>query len=244
MVFFIDGGSNISGYAADPIYGGAALAAREHVVVVTINYRVGLFGWLDMSQIKIGDPIGDAGSFGLLDQIQAPKYVRDNIAAYLPVDKPFLGWNAVSGDVTNAIFTSATTKVLDTLSRQQPGQTWYDCFDWKQEPAPYDTVYGASHTMDLSFVFGNFGLNSFSFGDGDANAPGRLALSGAMMDTIGAFAANGNPTDAAVGGNWPNWAAMVVFDASRRRRTCTWRVEAGAAGTPFAARRGSTSEPA
>ncbi|RYF31504.1 MAG: hypothetical protein EOO23_02350 [Comamonadaceae bacterium] len=48
VLFFIHGGSNISGYSADPIYHGAQLAQQADAVVITVNYRLGLLGWLDM----------------------------------------------------------------------------------------------------------------------------------------------------------------------------------------------------
>lgn len=78
VLLFIHGGSNISGYSADPIYDGARLAQQANAVVVTINYRLGLFGWLDLPQLKTGDPATDSGNFALLDQIAALRYVQAN----------------------------------------------------------------------------------------------------------------------------------------------------------------------
>jgi hypothetical protein len=49
---------------------------------------------------------------------------------------------------------------------------------------PFDTVYGAAHGMDLPFLFGNFGPSTYSYAFSTANAPGRVALSNAMMDTL------------------------------------------------------------
>ena len=54
VIVFIHGGSNISGYTADPVYDGAALAKTANAVVVTANYRVGIFGFLDLPQLKTG----------------------------------------------------------------------------------------------------------------------------------------------------------------------------------------------
>ena len=54
VIVFIHGGSNVSGYTADPVYDGAALAKAANAVVVTANYRVGIFGWLDLPQLKTG----------------------------------------------------------------------------------------------------------------------------------------------------------------------------------------------
>ena len=82
VIVFIHGGSNISGYTADPIYDGQALAKKANAVVVTLNYRVGLLGWLDLPQLKTGDAATDSGDFALLDQLQALKFVQANIDAF------------------------------------------------------------------------------------------------------------------------------------------------------------------
>jgi para-nitrobenzyl esterase len=412
VIVFIHGGSNISGYSADPIYDGQVLARKANAVVVTINYRLGLFGWLDLSHIKTGDAQGDSGNFGLLDQIQALKYVQGNIGGfggdagnvtvmgqsagavnvwallsspltaglmhkaiplsggisnatrtkaqtystallnavivadgkainatgaqawlatqtsaqigsyfrnlpanqivaamlanpqlgnapaciedgtvlpinavaamaagqyrklpvlvgntkdegtsfssafaaftgtgvpgfklsdydrfglqfnfdpdapsaltpadfisvvYLPVTATPLGWNALAATGTNATFLSPLFPQLNALLVQQPGQVWYYRFDWNEEPAPFNTIYGATHALDLPFVFGNFGSSAFSFAFSTANKPGRSALSEAMMQSVAAFARTGNPNHAGLGTTWPNWPAKLIFDAT------------------------------
>ena len=82
VIVYIHGGSNISGYTADPLFNGETLAAKAQVVVVTVNYRLGLLGWLNLAQLKTGDPLADSGNFGTLDQIQALKFVHENIDAF------------------------------------------------------------------------------------------------------------------------------------------------------------------
>ena len=54
VVVFVHGGSNISGYTADPVYDGATLAVTANVVVVTVNYRLGIFGFLNQAKLKTG----------------------------------------------------------------------------------------------------------------------------------------------------------------------------------------------
>jgi para-nitrobenzyl esterase len=82
VIVFIYGGSNIVGYSADPMYDGRALARKADAVVVTINYRVGVFGWLDLPGLKTGDPTGDSGNFGTLDQIEALRFVNRNARVF------------------------------------------------------------------------------------------------------------------------------------------------------------------
>lgn len=412
VIFFIHGGSNVSGYSADPVYDGQALAKQANAVVVTINYRLGILGWLDLPQLKTGNALADSGNFALLDQQQALKFVKNNIAAFggdpnnitvmgesagavnvwallvsplsaglfekavplsggllnssrndaqayskamltaiviadgkakdetsarawlasksnaqvaayvrgIPVDKllevmianpqlgsasspiedgnvvpvnsvaalaagqyqkvpvlagntkdegtlfaalfgkisrsgvsgyklgdydrfglqfnfdpdapgslteadlisaPYLpvtalphGWNAMAALVTDAIFARAATAPLTALSAQQPDKVWYYRFDWNQAPAPFNTVYGATHALDLPFIFGNFGPNTFSFAYSNANKAGREALSNAMAASLAAFAKTGNPNTPALGAAWENYPGKMVLDAS------------------------------
>ena len=51
VIYFIYGGSNISGYTAEPVYDGAALAKAANAVVVTTNYRVGPLGFFNMAAL-------------------------------------------------------------------------------------------------------------------------------------------------------------------------------------------------
>jgi para-nitrobenzyl esterase len=81
VIVFVHGGSNVVGYSADPMYDGRTLAREAGAVVVTVNYRLGLFGWLDRAQAT-GDPETDSGNFGTLDQVEALRYVRDNARAF------------------------------------------------------------------------------------------------------------------------------------------------------------------
>ncbi|KQP14908.1 carboxylesterase/lipase family protein [Pseudorhodoferax sp. Leaf267] len=83
VLLFIHGGSNISGYTADPLYDGAALAKAANAVVVTANYRLGVLGFLNMQQLNVGGTAGDdSGNFALLDNLAALRYLQKNIAAF------------------------------------------------------------------------------------------------------------------------------------------------------------------
>ncbi|WP_110970623.1 carboxylesterase/lipase family protein [Pseudomonas huaxiensis] len=411
VIFFIHGGSNVSGYSADPVYDGQVLAKKANAIVVTINYRLGILGWLDLPQLKIGNAAADSGNFALLDQQQALKFVKNNIAAFggdpnnvtlmgqsagavnvwallvsplsnglfqkavplsggllnasrtdaqtysrtlltaiaisggkamdatsaqawldsqssaqvaeylrgipaeqllkvlianpqlgtvrsaiedgnvLPVNSiaalaagqyqkvpvlagitkdegtlfgmlfgessgsgisgykpndfdrfgmqfnfdpnaagtlteadlisaPYLpvtalphGWNAMAALVTS-LFDRAGTVPLISLAAQQPDKVWYYRFDWSQAPTPFNKVYGATHALDLPFIFGNFGANTFSFAYSNANKTGREALSNAMIASLAVFAKTGNPNTPALGTTWANYPRKVVLDAT------------------------------
>lgn len=81
VFFWIYGGAFWGGASSDPIYDGSQLA-RRGVVVVTINYRVGVLGWLAHPQLDAESPLHISGNYGLLDQIAALKWVKQNIAAF------------------------------------------------------------------------------------------------------------------------------------------------------------------
>ncbi len=78
VVVWIHGGANWLESSRLPVYDGARFAASG-VVFVSINYRLGIFGFLDLS--PIGGP-AEAHSNGLTDQLTALEWVRDNIAAF------------------------------------------------------------------------------------------------------------------------------------------------------------------
>lgn len=134
--------------------------------------------------------------------------------AYLPVDAPGTGWTARTELLDDIFMRANRVDVLDAVKTRQPNAVWYYRFDWDEEPAPWDDVYGAAHAFDLPFIFGNFGPSLFSnAANSIANEPGRLALSNAMMQSLAAFARTGNPNNASVP-QWPTWPQGLVFDAS------------------------------
>ena len=135
------------------------------------------------------------------DPDAAPALVEGDLldAKYLPVDAPATGWNAIGAGVTASMFITGNDKSMNALAQQQPAQLWYYRFDWNEEPAPFNTVFGAQHAMDLPFALGNFGESTFSFAFSQANKPGREALSNAMISSIAAFAKTGDPNNTALG---------------------------------------------
>jgi para-nitrobenzyl esterase len=430
VIVFVHGGSDVSGYTADPVYDGAALARTANAVVVTVNYRLGIFGFLDQPFLKTGgaDPATDSGNFGLLDIVKALEFVQHDIArfggnpqnvtlmgqsagainvwalmasqlvvqhqpqlfhravplsggmslaanlpvgsiptlnpepvyllqgntllrkqlitdglatddasadawiaangsqaaqylrsrrpdsllftllfrmaalglagsgpipegtilptnpveavragqylrvpvlagnvrdeaklfptfltlfglpsgrlvtdaelfstqfhtnpeaaatttlehwipaTYLPVTTPVTGFNARTDLLNRVFFIASRDNILGALSSQQ-SNVWYYRFDWDEEPAPWNDIYGAAHLFDLPFLFGTFGPSLFgNVAFTNANAPGRLALSSAMMTSLANFARQGDPNaPGALGVNWPTWPATLIFDAT------------------------------
>lgn len=395
VIVFVHGGSNMVGYSADPIYDGRALAQRANAVVVTVNYRVGVMGWLNLPGLKTGDPDNDSGNFGTLDQLEALRFVNSNAAAfggdqdnvtvmgesagavnvwallvsprsaglldkviplsgglkfetpesartyatafaeealgssrddevvrrlrslpaeeiiraqvrlgaevgdpprvisdgtvlpedyhaaiatgnyrgvpvlagntleegklfgaaigayrptdydrftmqywfdpnrptnltvrdfivdsYLPADGPG-GWNDAAGALTETIFTGAVHDSMDSMKAAGNEHLFYYRFGWNQEPAPFDTVYGAVHAIDLPFLFRTFDEGIFEFAFSHQNQPGRLGLSDLMMASVHAFVRTGDPGHPALGTRWDRWPRSVDFDATDRQATAS-----------------------
>jgi para-nitrobenzyl esterase len=82
VMVWIHGGAHRFGASSLPFYNGEALA-RQGVVVVSINYRLGLLGYFAHPALTKETGTGEcSGNFGLLDQIAALTWVRDNIASF------------------------------------------------------------------------------------------------------------------------------------------------------------------
>lgn len=81
VMVWIHGGALVSGNLASNFYDAAPIAKRG-VVVVTVNYRLGIFGFLAHPGLSAESPHHVSGNYGLLDQVQALIWVRNNIAAF------------------------------------------------------------------------------------------------------------------------------------------------------------------
>lgn len=143
--------------------------------------------------------------------------------AYLPVDVPETGFDARARRLDALWFSAIRDDMLNALRTQQDAVWAYE-FEWDRLPPPLDRIFGAAHTFDLPFVFGNFGPSLYSrFMFTRGSAPGRLALSDVMMGSLGAFARQGDPNGAAMNTAWPPWPRRLVFDAELQRTAISTR---------------------
>ncbi|MCC6987889.1 MAG: carboxylesterase family protein, partial [Acidobacteria bacterium] len=81
VMVWIYGGGGVLGYAGDPRYDGS-MVAKKGVVVVSLNYRVNVFGWLAHPELTQESEHRSSGNYGSLDQLAALKWVKSNIAAF------------------------------------------------------------------------------------------------------------------------------------------------------------------
>lgn len=81
VMVWIHGGSYTGGSWAEPLYDGTSLASQG-AVVVGFNYRLGSLGWLALPELQREDPLGSTGNYGLMDMLEALRWVQRNIAAF------------------------------------------------------------------------------------------------------------------------------------------------------------------
>lgn len=105
VLVWIYGGRFIFGTGADPQYDGTGIAAQG-AVVVTLNYRSGVFGFLATPELSADSEHGGSGNYGLLDQVQALRWVQRNIGAFGgdPSRVTIAGQSAGAASVMNLVY--------------------------------------------------------------------------------------------------------------------------------------------
>ena len=112
VIFYIHGGSLMTGQPSYIDYNGESLA-KKGVIMITFGYRLGVFGYFADEALAAESPNGTTGNYGLLDQIAALHWVHDNIAAFGgdPDNITIAGESAGSSSV-NAICVSPLSEGL------------------------------------------------------------------------------------------------------------------------------------
>jgi para-nitrobenzyl esterase len=120
VMVWIHGGAFVGG--AGRIYDGAVLAARHHVIVVTINYRLSAFGFLALPSLDAESPDHASGDYGLMDQQAAMRWVQNNAFAFggNPGDVTIFGESAGGASVC-ANMTSPTALGLFSRAIAESG---------------------------------------------------------------------------------------------------------------------------
>lgn len=132
VMVWVHGGAYVLGSSSQPLYNGAVLASEGDAVVVTVNYRLGPFGFLDLSGFN-GQP-GAKGlrfdtNLGLRDVLFALQWVRDNIAAFGgdPKRVTLFGESAGGGIVTTLLASPAAEGLFSAaIAQSSPATSVYD----------------------------------------------------------------------------------------------------------------------
>jgi para-nitrobenzyl esterase len=148
VLVFIHGGGNTVGSASEPVgnvpgavlYDGTRLAQRGNVVVVTLQYRLGVLGYLSLPALDAEGDGGTSGNYGLQDQQAALRWVQRNVAAFGGDPTRVLLFGESAGAVNTCTHLSmpgsrglfqralvqsgSCTSALTRQVRQQEGATW------------------------------------------------------------------------------------------------------------------------
>ena len=121
VMVWVHGGGNVAGSGMEALFNGEVLA-RHGVVVVNINYRLGIFGFFAHPGLTRESPHHASGNYALLDQIQALHWVQENIAKFggNPANVTLFGESAGASDV-NTLIASSLAKGLFVRAIAQSG---------------------------------------------------------------------------------------------------------------------------
>ena len=100
VMVWIHGGGNVNGWSFEPNYRGRELAAKG-AVVVSINYRLGVFGFLAHPALSAEAPRPSSGNYGILDQMEALRWLQRHIHQFGgdPGNVTLFGESAGAGDI-------------------------------------------------------------------------------------------------------------------------------------------------
>lgn len=127
VLVWVHGGAYLIGSATQPLYKGRTLAAEADVVVVTVNYRLGAFGFLDLSSLSTPRTRFDTNP-GLRDVLFALEWVRDNIAGFGgdPSRVTLFGESAGGGIVTTLLTSPAAEGLFSAaIAQSSPATSVY-----------------------------------------------------------------------------------------------------------------------
>ena len=141
ILVFIHGGSLTTGSSSFEDYNGEEMA-KKNVIMITITYRLGIFGYFAHEDLKAESANGTTGNYGLLDQIKALKWVNDN-AAYFGGDKTNI---TVAGESAGSSSVSAicSSPLAKGLFRRAIGES--SSLVLKKPPHTYRTMESALKT--------------------------------------------------------------------------------------------------
>jgi para-nitrobenzyl esterase len=128
VMVWVHGGAYVLGSAAQPLYRGKALARDGDAVIVTANYRLGAFGFLDLSSFST-ERTRFESNLGLRDVLFALQWVRDNIAAFGgdPGRVTLFGESAGAGIVTTLLASPAAAGLFSSaIAQSSPATSVYD----------------------------------------------------------------------------------------------------------------------
>ena len=158
VIVWIHGGAFVRGGTWEPQYEGTHFA--EHgVVFVTINYRLGALGWLALPELSAESPHGVSGNYGLLDQIEALRWVKKNIAEFGgdPGNVTIMGESAggvsvadlMASPLARGLFQKAIAESLGIQSARELKQPNHGLPSAEQNGTAFEKALGAADVKAL-----------------------------------------------------------------------------------------------
>jgi para-nitrobenzyl esterase len=150
VLVWIYGGGFVSGGSAVPIYDGEAMA-RKGIIFVSINYRVGLFGFFAHPELTKESDNNASGNYGLMDQLAALRWVQKNISAFGgdPKNITIAGQSAGSMSV-NCLVASPLAKGLFQKAIGESGARFSDPYPSLQKAEEEGTTI--MHSLGVSSI--------------------------------------------------------------------------------------------
>jgi para-nitrobenzyl esterase len=203
VMVWIHGGAFMFGEGATPWYDGTAFATRGDVVVVTINYRLGSFGFLHLSDL-FGDEVAGSGNVGLLDQVAALGWVRDCIEQFGgdPDRVTIFGESAGAGSVATLLGMPAAQGLFNAAIPESGAASWFATTEHATEiakviidalgvaPGDLDALY-AKTTDEIIAAQASVGLETDANGLPFQPVVDGVALPQPALDAIAAGSAAG-----------------------------------------------------
>lgn len=142
VMVWIHGGSNVNGWSYEPNYRGTQLA-RRGVVVVSIQYRMGVFGFLAHPELTAESRHDSSGNYGILDQIESLRWIKRHITDFGgdPDNVTVFGESAGAGNIAYLMLSPLAADLFDRAISQSGG--------W---PRDHDVHLGESETIGEKFV--------------------------------------------------------------------------------------------
>ncbi|MGE0409009.1 MAG: carboxylesterase/lipase family protein [Amphiplicatus sp.] len=182
----------------------------------------------DFLKSEHGIPSGQYTWRALLYGVLIPEPEKLSLSDVLPTENDVDFYNnlmTARSRLLRAVQIDAVAKAFKTQTPAMPVYSYFFKWNGGGDPAvaDYKVIYGAAHSADIPFWFGALdpaeptAYSAFSYTA--ANRPGRMALTEAMMDYLGAFVRAGDPNPAGQGlPEWPEWTPdsphFMVLDAN------------------------------
>ncbi len=225
VMVWIHGGGFSTGTGSSALYNGGVLAGRGNVVVVTINYRLNIFGFLRLKDITQGG-IPSTGNEGILDQIAALKWIHDNIESFGgdPNNVTVFGQSAGGASISGLLGLSSTKGIFNKAICQSGS---YNSFVTLDEANRYSEYLLHRLNLDVSQAKAIRSLTSEQLLDAyinsfplpkDIRSPfpvvdGEIFLK-PPIESINAGSADGIPLLA--GTTLDEWRAWLIIDPALR----------------------------